>query len=61
MIEGFSISLETVFIMPRPFITILALPVSTSPIARRVVQTLMGAKFAFKTSTGSCMAAANNL
>jgi hypothetical protein len=48
--------IETVLITPRPFMTILALPVRINPIARRVLHTLMGAKLAFKTKTDSFIA-----
>jgi hypothetical protein len=55
MMDGLSISFEMVLMVPRPSITILALPVRINPIALRVVQILMGAKLAFKTRTGSYM------
>jgi len=53
--EGRGNVLDTVLITPRPLRTRLAFPVSISPKARRVLQILIGSKFAFNTNTGSCM------
>ena len=53
MIEGRGNVCETVLISPRPFSTRLALPVIIRPMARRVLQTLIGSKLAFNTNTGT--------
>jgi len=43
MMEGLGNVFETVRTIPRPSITRLALPIRINPIARRVVQMLIGA------------------
>jgi hypothetical protein len=55
MMEGRGYELETVLITPRPLSTRVALPVIIKPSARRVLQILIGSKFAFNTNTGTCI------
>ena len=56
MTDGRGIWSLIVLIYPLPFATMSALPPTISTTARRVVQILIGSKFAFNTRTGSCMA-----
>ena len=53
MIEGARKEVETVLIVPLPFITREALFVTINPRARRVLQTFRGSKLALSTSTGA--------
>src|SRR5665647_1919969 len=59
MMEGRGNTCFTVFISPRPFRIRLAFPSIIRVMARRVLQTLIGSKFALSTNTGACMAASN--
>lgn len=53
IIDGHWNRRETVLIYPRPLEIRMALSATIRPSARRVVQTLSGSKFAFRTKTGA--------
>jgi hypothetical protein len=54
MTDGRGNTCEMARIFPRPFTTIAAFPAKIKPMARRVLQILIGSKLAFNTKTGSC-------
>src|SRR5512136_1123252 len=60
MMDGRGYTCRTVLISPRPFRIKLAFPSIMRVIARRVLQTLIGSKFALSTKTGACITASNS-